>query len=150
MRTSSYLVVALLIGLACGPDVCGEEIVLLTWKGKKADALVPSTGVRLTESQAMGIGRINSHLDLEGLIDVIETPFGDVLVDIGRKRTFTVAVDTDALKKAAVTLDQLVTLESRDAPLRKCLHDLLDPLKLDFVVFPEGLLITSAPKKAEE
>ena len=89
------------------------------------------------------------NLDLDAEIDVIETPWEDAVRELVRGRRLLVAVDMDALKKAGVALDGLVTLRRVDVPLRTCLHELLDPVKLTFVVCPDGLLITSAPENPQ-
>ena len=80
MRTISFSVYVVLI-VACHIGASGEEIVYLTRRNEadhfKADS------VRLTESQAMAIGKINTNLDLDAHIDVIETPFDDALRHLG-------------------------------------------------------------------
>lgn len=143
----SVMIGTVVILLACSVGVSGEEIRLIVWTGKPDPGAFKGKFIRLNESQAMAVGKINNHLDLDGHIDVIETPFEDVLRDVGLGRNIIIAVEVDALRKADVSLNRLITLRSEKVPLRECLHELLDPLRLTFEVCPDGLLITSAPEK---
>lgn len=136
-----FCVILLSIATACLHKASGDEIRLLNRISKMDHFQADS--VRLTETEAIAIGKINANLDLDAAIDVIEMPWEDTVRELVRGRRLRVAVDMDALKKAGVTLDGLVTLRRVDLPLRKCLHELLDPVKLTFVVCPDGLLITS-------
>ena len=144
MRASLLTVLALT--LLTTAFASGEEIIPITWKGKKEDAFKGSPA-RLTEAQAIAIARLSVNLDLDAKIDVVETTFEDVLKDIGEKREISIAVDAHGLKEASVTPSQLVTLKTEKLPPRKCLHRLLDPLELTFVICPDGLLVTSPVKK---
>jgi hypothetical protein len=150
MRATSAVALStltLLVVLVCNLAATGEDIVFLT---RRTESDIFRTGaVLLTEAQTKAVAKVNSNLDLDGHIDAIECPFSNVLVDIGTRRSLRIAVDADALKKAGVSLDQFVTLQVGgvgDVPLRKCLHDLLDPLKLVFLVCPDGLLVTAMDK----
>lgn len=123
----------------------GEEIIPITGKGGK-EAFKESFA-RLTEAQAVAVAKISASLDQDAQIDFIETTFEDVLKDIGEKRKISIALDVAGLKKASVTTDQLVALRTDKLPLRQCLHRILDPLDLTFVICPDGLLITSPVKR---
>jgi hypothetical protein len=142
------VVVPVFFGIcSCGASY-GEEILLLSRKSKVGDFKAGS--IRLSEADAIEVGKVNANLDLDGHIDVIETPFGDVLKHAGFGRNLSIAVDLDGLKKSGVTLEQLTTLRSEGVPLRKCLHELLDPLHLTFVVCPEGLLVVAKEDKEKK
>jgi len=153
MRRSSLVVLGFALAFVWGRNSVsvGEDIEpLISHRKVRFDEFSVET-LRLTEAQALAIGRINGHLDLDAYIDCIETPLGDVIRHFLGGRGMIVAVDRAGWKKASVPLDQLVTYQPKDKqPLRKCLHDVFDPLGLDFVVFPDGLLITSAPEKPEK
>lgn len=153
MRTSSLLILGLALAFTWGRNSVssGEEIEPLISHRKVRFDEFSVEKLRLTEAQALAIGRINGHLDLDAHIDCIETPLGDVIRHFLGGRGMIVAIDRAGFKKASVTLDQLVTYQPKEKqPLRKCLHEVFDPLGLDFVVFPDGLLITAAAEKAEK
>src|SRR5215204_3220722 len=112
MRTSSLLVLvgfALAFALGRNSVSSGEEIEPLISHRKVRFDEFKVEKLRLTEAQALAIGRINGHLDLDAHIDCIETPLGDVIRHFLGGRGMIVAVDRAGLKKASVTLDQLVT-----------------------------------------
>jgi hypothetical protein len=122
-------------------------------------ALRRNSGAEANAAQSTGDSRNSlnrrvagsGYLDPVAHIDCIETPLGDVIRHFLGGRGMIVAIDRAGFKKASVTLDQLVTYQPKEKqPLRKCLHEVFDPLGLDFVVFPDGLLITAAAEKAEK
>lgn len=141
-----FCVIVLSIATACRP-VSGEEIRIVN-RISKIDSF-KTDAIRLTEPEAIAIAKINANLDLDAAIDVIEMPWEDTVRELVRGRRLRVAVDMDALKKCGVSLDGLVTLRRVDLPLRTCMHELLDPVKLTFVVCPDGLLITSAQENSQ-
>lgn len=156
MRVRAFAVVACTLFLVIGDSVAGEEEIQLILaptyvKHGLAELKTSFSRFRMTEAQAIAIGRINARLDLDSHIDCIETPLGDAIRYFFQGSAIVVAVDPVELKKVSVTLDQLVTYQPKEKqPLRKCLHDVFDPLGLNFVVCPTGILITAAPKKAEK
>lgn len=143
-----FVLLPVFFGLCSCCAAYGEDILLLSRKSKVGDFKAGS--LRLSEADAIEVGKVNANLDLDGHIDVIETPFEDVLRHVGYGRNLSIAVDLDDLTKSGVTLNQLTTLRSEHVPLRKCLHELLDPLHLTFLVCPEGLLIVAKEVKEEE
>lgn len=138
MRTSSSLLVTLVLLVS---TTFGGELISMTGRRKAEPFKVSS--LRLGESQAVAVAKINAHLDSDCRIAVIETPLEKVLRMVGRPRNLNIGVDLDALSKSGVALDRLVTLEADGIPLRRCLHDILEPIGLTFVIYPEGVLITS-------
>jgi hypothetical protein len=81
-------------------------------------------------------------------IDVIETPFSDVIKDLARQLDATVILDPEGLEESGVTQDQLVNLKLNlrgDAVLKV----LLEPLHLSHVVRDGLLMITSPEQEAK-
>src|SRR5687768_13769022 len=111
MRTSSLVVVGLTLSLVFGRNsVSNSEELEWAWGPyyvKQLDTFKASVAkVRLTEAQAIAIGRINTHLDSDADIDHILVPFRDVIKHLFGGRGILVVVDADALKKAHVTFER--------------------------------------------
>jgi hypothetical protein len=93
---------------------------------------------------------ITKELQKETKIDVIETPFSDVIHDVAKNHEITIVLDPEGLDEADVTPDQLVTLNLKGITLRSALRILLGPLHLTYVIKDEVLQITSEEKAAEQ
>jgi hypothetical protein len=113
------------------------------------DAAKDDDAPAVTESQAIAIGKMIETLNGETKIDVIETPLGDICRDIGKAHEIKVVIDEAALKKAEISLGTLVTLNVKEISLRDGMFKLLDPHGLTYKIRPDGLLITTLPKKAK-
>lgn len=103
----------------------------------------------VTESQAIAIARVIETLNGETQIDVINTPLGIICRDIGKAHEIKVVIDEAALKKAEISLEVGVTTKLTKISLRDSLFKLLDPHGLTYKIRPDGLLITTLPKKAK-
>lgn len=87
--------------------------------------------------------KIEAALDEDTAIDVIETPFADVIRDIAKEHKLNIVLDPEGLEEAGVTADQLVNLNLKDISLRSALRILLQPVHLAAVIRNEVLEITS-------
>jgi len=126
--------------------ICLLSIGLVSAEDKPKDEEKASLPA-LTDEQATAIVRITAILGTETKVDVIETPFIDVCRDIGKAHKMTITLDPAGLKKAAVTPDQLISINVKGVSLRTFLPIMLKPLGLTYLVRPDGLLITSLPGK---
>jgi hypothetical protein len=101
----------------------------------------------VTEPQAIAIARVIETLNSETKVDATDTPLGDICRDLGKAHEIKVVIDEAALKKAEISLDSRITTDLKKISLRDCLFKLLDPFGLTYKVRPDGLLITTLPKK---
>jgi hypothetical protein len=105
----------------------------------------------LTDEQAVAVANVVRILDQETKVDVIRTPFQDVLRDLGTVHKITITIDPVGLRRAGVTRNMQVTLNEKGITLRGFMPKLLKPLGLTYRVRPDGLLITSsAPPPVEK
>jgi len=93
---------------------------------------------------------VKAALNEETKLDVIETPFGDVIKDLAKTLEITVVLDPEGLDEAGVTIDQLVTLNLHDKRAASILRILLEPLHLHHAVRDGVVVITSEEKYREE
>src|SRR5262249_22525010 len=117
-----------------------EDITIRRKKYKSVDLVKPGSAEET----------IVKELEQETKIDVIETPFSDVIKDIAKDHEITIVLDPEGLDEAGVTADQLVSLNLKGISLRSALRILLGPLHLTYVVKDEVLQITSQEKAAEQ
>lgn len=105
----------------------------------------------LTDEQAAAVAGIVRELDKETKVDVIETPFEDVLRDLAKNHRIEIAIDPAGLRRAGVAKNKLVTINEKGISLRGFMPKMLKPLGLTYRVRPDGLLITSiAPEPAKK
>ena len=117
-----------------------EDITIRREKYKSVDIVRPGSAEE----------NIMKELENEAKVDVIETPFSDVIRDIAKDHEITIVLDPEGLEEADVTPDQLITLNLKGISLRSVLRILLGPLHLTYVVKDEVLQITSEEKAAEQ
>jgi hypothetical protein len=82
-------------------------------------------------------------------LDVIETPFNDVIKDLAKKLDIAIVLDPEGLEEADVTPDQLVNIVLEDKRADAIFRVLLEPLHLECGV-RDGLLIITSREKYEE
>jgi hypothetical protein len=92
---------------------------------------------------------VREKLRREIKLDVIETPFNDVLMDLKKTLDVTIVLDPEGLSEADVTPDQLITLNLQDKRGDAILRVLLEPLHLECGV-RDGLVIITSREKYEE
>ena len=83
-------------------------------------------------------------------LDVIETPFVDVIKDLGKELDVTIILDPEGLEESDVTPDQLVNINLHDKRADAILRVLLEPLHLECGVRDGLLIITSREKYQKE
>jgi hypothetical protein len=93
---------------------------------------------------------IMKEMEQESKVNVIETPFSDVIKDIAKNHEITIVLDPEGMTEADVTPDQLITLNLKGISLRSVLRILLGPLHLTYVIKDEVLQITSEEKASEQ
>lgn len=93
---------------------------------------------------------LRTRLRQQITLDVIETPFGDVIKDLGQKLDIAVILDPEGLEESDVTPDQLVTLRLDDKRADTIFRVLLEPLRLECGVRDGMLVITSREKYQTE
>ena len=79
-------------------------------------------------------------------VDVIETPFSDVIKDLSKELDITIILDPEGLEESDVTPDQLISLNLQDKRADAIFRLLLEPLHLDCGV-RDGLLVITSRKK---
>jgi hypothetical protein len=92
---------------------------------------------------------VREKLRREIKLDVIETPFSDVLKDLNNLLEITIVLDPEGLEEADVTPDQLITLRLEDKRADVILRVLLEPLHLECGI-RDGLLIITSREKYEK
>jgi hypothetical protein len=117
-----------------------EDITIRRKKYKSVDLVKPGSAEE----------NIVKELEKETKIDVIETPFSDVIKDIAKDHEITIVLDPEGMEEAGVTPDQLVTLNLKGISLRSAFRILLGPLHLTYTVKDEVLQITSEEKAGEQ
>jgi hypothetical protein len=111
--------------------------------GEPAGEKVPA----VTESEAIGIGRMMSLLDEKTRIDIVKTPLKSVCQLMASKRKIQIVFDQANMKEAGIADDVLVTFAIRDVPTRESLSKMLTPLGLTYRIRPDGFLITPLPER---
>jgi hypothetical protein len=103
----------------------------------------------VTESQAIAIGKVIEELNRETQIDVVETPLDIVCLHIEQSHKIKVVIDEAALKKAGISLEITISAKLTAISVRECLFELFDPHGLTYKIRPDGVLITTLPKKGK-
>jgi hypothetical protein len=92
---------------------------------------------------------VREKLRQEINLDVIETPFADVIKDLNKSLDLWIILDPEGFEEAGVTPDQLVTLNLQHKRGDVILRVLLEPLHLRTGI-RDGLLVITSQEKYEE
>jgi hypothetical protein len=119
-------------------------MVLAASQGAAADETVQQRESRAADNA------VRRRLQDSVSLDVIETPFSEVVRQLGKDLDLPIILDPEGLEESDVTPDQLVTLKLQDKRADAVLRVLLEPLHLECGVRDGLLVITSREKYQSE
>jgi hypothetical protein len=122
--------------------VSSLAIVLGTFQLARAAEPTDSEKIRAADQA------VREKLRREIKLDVVETPFADVLMELNKTLDITIILDPEGLEESDVTPDQLISLNLKDKRADAIFRVLLEPLHLECGV-RDGLLIITSREKYE-
>ncbi len=94
--------------------------------------------------------RLEARLDQKISVEFSDTPLEEALASVFKDVDDNYRIDRRTIADEGVDLDQPVTLELKDAPIRRIFRELLEPLQLRMNVEHEAINITTDPGTSSE